>query len=288
MFMQTRSLATGRRQRFGLTWILLAAGLTCACRAADLQLGWTNNILSISGPDVPGKKVEVWYLEAFCRHGSTKQSWDKTTIPHRTELVSADQRGQKLKLRTHVDPAVELQHEIRVVEDGVEFQVSIKNTGPEFADVQWFQPCVRVDRFTGLKQSDYIARCFIFTQAGLTTLDKTHRSDEAIYHGGQVYVPAGINHDDVNPRPISPDVPVNGLIGCFSADGKFLLASAWDQTQELFQGVIVCVHNDPRVGGLRPAETKQLRGRIYLLKNNPADLLTRYERDFGKATAPKP
>ena len=112
-------------------------------------------------------------------------------------------------------------------------------------------------------------------------LDKTRRTVEARYRGGQVYVPAGINRADVNPRPLSPDVPVNGLIGCVSADGKLLLANAWDHTQELFQGVIVCIHNDPRIGGLGPRETKRLHGKLYLLDNDPDALLARYRRDFG-------
>ncbi|MEK7674234.1 MAG: hypothetical protein AAB676_00180 [Verrucomicrobiota bacterium] len=85
---------------------------------------------------------------------------------------------------------------------------------------------------------------------------------------------------DVNPRPISPDRPVNGLMGCFSGDSKYLLAMAWDRTQELFQGVIVCLHNDPHVGGLKAGETKKLRGKVYFLKNDPANLLERYHRDF--------
>ena len=59
------------------------------------------------------------------------------------------------------------------------------------------------------------------------------------------------------------------------------MATAWDQTQELFQGVIVCIHNDPRVGGLDPGETKRLRGKLYLLANDPDELLRRYRRDFG-------
>ena len=84
------------------------------------------------------------------------------------------------------------------------------------------------------------------------------------------------------------DVPVNGLIGCFSADGQYLLANVWDQTQELFQGVIVCIHNDPRIGGLKPGEIKQLFGKLYFMKNDPAALLQRYERDFGsRALAPR-
>jgi len=42
-------------------------------------------------PDMPGGKVDIWYLEAFCRSGSTAARLAPTTIPHRTKLVSADQ-----------------------------------------------------------------------------------------------------------------------------------------------------------------------------------------------------
>ena len=87
----------------------------------------------------------------------------------------------------------------------------------------------------------------------------------------------------MNPRPISVIQPVNGLIGCFSTDEKSLLAVAWSDTQELFQGVIICLHNDPRIGGLLPGETKRLKGKIYILANDPAKLLQRYEADFKRA-----
>ena len=36
----------------------------------------------------------------------------------------------------------------------------------------------------------------------------------------------------------------------------------------------------PRVGGLAPGETKQLHGKLYLMKNDPVELLARYRRDF--------
>ena len=139
---------------------------------------------------------------------------------------------------------------------------------------------MRVDRFTGLKQSNYIDRSFIFTKDGLKTMNQTHRAEDAVYRGGQVYVPAGINTNDVNPRPLSPDVPSNNLIGCFSSDGRWLVATAWDHTQELFQGVIVCLHADPRIGGLNPGEKKKLKGKVYLLANDPPELLRRYKKDF--------
>ena len=248
--------------------------------AGDLTLGWTNNLLSISGSNIPGGKLEVWYLEAFCRSGSTRRDWLQTTLPHKTELVSATTNGRRIRLRTTVAPDVEILHDLRVGKEEIDFRLRLKNRGDHFADIQWFQPCLRVDRFTGCGQSNYITKSFLFTDRGMTRLDKTRRTEEALYRGGQVYVPKGIPLEDVNPRPISPDQPVNGLIGCISGDGRSLVAMAWDQTQELFQGVIVCLHNDPRVGGLKPGESKALHGKIYLMSNDPDALLRRYRRDF--------
>ena len=248
--------------------------------AAELEISWTNNMLSITGSHVPGGKVDVWYLEAFCRGGSTHRDWHETTIPHKTVTAEPQTDKHRLKLRTTVEPSVEVIHEIRAGADDVDFRLELKNTGDRDVDVQWFQPCMRVDRFTGLKQSNYIDKSFIFTSKGLTMLDKTRRTEEAIYRGGQVYVPEGINLEDVNPRPISPDKPVNALIGCFSSDNQYALAMAWDKTQELFQGVIVCLHNDPHVGGLKAGETKKLHGKVYIVKNDPEALLKRYEHDF--------
>lgn len=269
-----------------LLFTLAACGLlNPTCRAAEqpLQIFWTNNILSISGPNVPGGKIDIWYLEAFCRRDSTKRDWAQTTIPHQTKLFPMPGAANTIRLQSRVEPSVEVLHEIRASPDEVEFRMTLQNNGSSFAEIEWFQPCMRVDRFTGRTQKDYFDRCFIFTVSGLTTLDKTHRTEEAVYRGGQVYVPEGINLNDVNPRPISPDKPVNGLIGCFSADNQWILATAWDHTQELFQGIIVCIHNDPRVGGLRPGETKRLRGKLYLIKNDSKELLARYQRDFPQS-----
>ncbi len=257
-----------------------------AARGAEgLRISWTNNMLTLRRADLPGGKIDVWYLEAFCRSGGHEREWNQTTLPHRTQLVSADKSGKKLTLRSRVADAVEVEHDIKAAADEVDFRVKLHNAGAERIDVDWFQPCMRVGQFTGLAQSNYISRSFIFTAQGLTWLDKTRRTEEARYRGGQVYVPAVVPLQDVNPRPISPDRPVNGLIGCVSSDGKWMLAMAWDHTEELFQGVIICLHNDPRVGGLGPGETKELRGKIYLLRNDAQELLRRYRKDFGGSSA---
>ena len=280
----TSTRACFHRQQAKLWWALFLGcfGPLTVPAAEGLTISWTNEMLTIRGDRLPGQKVDIWYLEAFCRSDSTHRDWHQTVIPHRTELVEASADGHFLELVTTVEPRVEIKHEIRAGQDEVTFQVEMVNRGDEFADVQWFQPCMRVGEFTKRTQEDYWPRSFIYTRNGFTTLDQTRRTEDAWYRGGQVYVPKGIDLNDVNPRPLSPERPVNGLIGAISYDDRYLLAMAWDKTQELFQGVIVCLHNDPHVGGLQPGETKRLFGKVYFLKNDPDALVQRYQRDFAR------
>jgi hypothetical protein len=202
-------------------------------------------------------------------------------LRQKTTLWNA--KPQELVFRTEIEPDVHVNHFVRASPNDVTITYCLYNTGKVAIDLEWFQPaCIRVDKFTGCNQSNYTAKSFLFTEHGLTTLDKTTRSpeDAARYHGGQVYVPKGINTNDVNPRPICQDQPTNGLIGCFSADGKYLLATASDSTHELFEGVYVCLHSDPHVGGLGPGRWRTGGSKIYFMTNDVPALLRRYQKDF--------
>jgi hypothetical protein len=46
-----------------------------------------------------------------------------------------------------------------------------------------------------------------------------------------------------------------------------------------------CSHSDFRVGGLTPGETKEIRGKIYVVDANVAALDQRYEQDFPEQVA---
>ncbi len=229
-------------------------------------------MLSIRGKHLPGGELQVWYIEAFCRPGSTRRDWNQTVIPHRTERVEASPDGRRIKLRSTLDDGVIVDHEITAGNDEVDFRVVARNPTRVQSVLQWGQPCIRVDQYAGVKpvhnSEEYLPRCFLEVGGSLVRLPTKPWAREAVYTPGQVWCPDGVSRDDVNPRPLSPIVPSSGLIGCASVDGKELVATAWEPYQELFQGVIVCVHSDFRIGGLEPGESKTMRGKIYLM---PAD-----------------
>ncbi|MFG0333261.1 MAG: hypothetical protein ACF8TS_07870 [Maioricimonas sp. JB049] len=270
-----------------LTGILLLFTSAQTTAAGELKLSWQKNILTVSGPDLPGDTLEIWYLEAYCRPGSTDRVWNKTTIGHETKLIEAADDGSRLVLQCRLNDGVIVDHVITATDDAIDFRLTARNPTDTASLAHWAQPCVRVGRFTGRMQADYLPKCFVFIDGELTRMPTPVWATEARYTPGQVWAPRGVDRNDVNPRPLNPQIPSNGLIGCFSADESKLLAMAWEPYQELFQGVIVCVHSDFRIGGLQPGETKQIRGRLYVMDADVDALLKRYADDFPEQTSGK-
>jgi hypothetical protein len=232
---------------------------------------------------MPGD-VEIHYLEAFCRPGSTDRDWNETVIPHRTQLAEAAPGGKLIRLRSVLEDGVTVEHEIRAGADEVDFRLTARNPTQTASAAHWAQPCMRVDRFTGTRRAfgaeEYLPKCFLFLGGKLARMPTKPWATRARYTPGQVWCPKHVDRNDVNPRPLNPEVPSNGLIGCYSADDRLILATAWEPYQELFQGVITCIHSDFRLGGLAPGETKRVRGKIYIVDADVPALLRRYKRDF--------
>lgn len=252
--------------------------------APRLRIAWEKNILSIAAPEgrppLPGGQLTVNYLEAYCRPGSTDRDWRETVIKHTTRLLSAGDDGHELSLECQLADGVTVRHQVVAGSDSVAFQLVAHNPTAIASEVDWAQPCIRVAGFTGLTQETYLPACFILIDGQIARLPTEPWATKARYTPGQVYCPSGVNRNDVNPRPLSTIVPSHGLIGCFSADGRWIMASAWEPYQELFQGVITCVHSDFRMGGLAAGETKHIRGKIYVTRDDVDALVARYERDF--------
>jgi hypothetical protein len=268
-------------------WMGWAASPSAAEPAAPLSVNWTNHMLTVSGGRLKAP-IPIWYLEAYCRPGSTDRAWDETVIGHATELISRSADGRELRLRDTLGDGVVVTHHIRAGQDEVRFSLEARNPGSEKSLAHWAQPCMRVDQFAGARRDDfhavvpeYARKCFIFLDGTLRRLPTEPWALEARYTPGQVWAAPGVDRDDVNPRPLSALTPSNGIIGCFSADGETLVAMAWDSWQELFLGIIGCIHADFRLGGLAPGEMKRVEGRLYVMANDVPALLRRVERDLG-------
>ncbi|HEX3871943.1 MAG TPA: hypothetical protein VHV77_15970 [Pirellulales bacterium] len=278
-------LAMHRVSMVYIALLLLVTAAVNATEAASLSIAWDKKYLTISGPSVPGDSVRVHYLEAYCRPGSTDRDWKETVIPHESQLLEASPANDYLKLQDTLADGVTVTHEIRAFETEITFDLVAYNPTATASDVAWAQPCIRLDKFTGHAQDDYLPYCFVFIDGKLTPLPTTPWATMARYVPGQVYCPHNVDRNDVNPRPLSTLVPSCGLCGTFSGDRKWILAAAWEPYQELFQGVRVCMHSDFRIGGLAPGETKNIRGKIYLMPAVLPDLMTRYDRDFPSQAA---
>ena len=156
----------------------------------DLRLDWNKNILSVEGDRLPGGRLEIWYIEAYCRSGSTDRDWRQTTIGHSTRLVSADDDGQRLQLACKLNDGVVVEHDIRLVDDGIEFHLVANNNTDRASLADWAQPCIRVDRFTGRDQKTYLEKSFVFYDGQLTCMPTPRWATEARYVPGQVWCPA--------------------------------------------------------------------------------------------------
>jgi hypothetical protein len=280
-----RNLLTYKRSKImRIPLLLLSACLLSG--APKLSLIWEKNWLTIHGDHLPGP-MRVHYLEAYCRANSQTTDWGKhTVVGHETKLVSAAGDGSRIELLCTLKDGVTVRHLITTTDAGVDFRLTAHNPNDTRSEAHWAQPCVRVGVFTGTgseKTKDayaYVKKSFLFLDGKQAMMPTRDWATEARYVPGQVWAAPGVNRADVNPRPLHKDVPDNGLIGCYSADGKMLFATAWEPYQELFQGVGRCLHSDFRLGGLEPDETLRIKGKIYLVGNDLEALLARYRKGF--------
>lgn len=271
---------------------LFAAGPTV--QAASLTLERSGHWLIIRGAHLPGE-IRINYLEAYCRANSTGADWVKhTVIPHTNVLLHASADGRIVKLRDTLADGVVVEHVITAGDDEVDFRLAAHNPGARRSEAHWAQPCVRLSAFMGFDEktagnaTDYLPRCFLSIDGRLTRMPTRDWALRARYEPGQVWCPAQVPRTDVNPRPLSGLVPDHGLIGAYSADKKRIFATAWEPYQELFQGVARCLHSDFRLGGLKPGERKEVRGKIYLMRADEAALLRRYAKDFPEHRVRQP
>ena len=268
--------------------LVIVAGSCCLAADSALTLDRQAQWLIIRGANIPANEIRINYLEAYCRADSTDADWGThTVIPHTNQLISLSADKRVLRLRDTLADGLIVEHIITAGKDEVDFRLVAQNPTAHRSEAHWAQPCPRLGAFTGFSNdrnqgdiNDYLPKCFIFLDGELARMPTRDWATQGRYVPGQVWCPRGVPRSDVNPRPLSKLVPSNGLIGCFSGDEKLVFATAWEPYQELFQGVIRCVHSDFRLGGIGPGQTGNIRGKIYIVPNDIPALLNRYKQDF--------
>lgn len=274
--------------RCKLRTLFYVFSVTSTFHLEAITLDRENNWLIIHDERVPTGKIRINYLEAYCKPNSTDADWHDTTIGHQTKLNLISKDRKNMQLSCTLSDGVIIKHDIRSSEDEVTFEIKAHNPTEKVSQAHWAQPCIRLGEFTGFPHkgkelNDYLPKCFIFINGKLERMNQIKPwSMNARYTPGQVWCPKNISRKDVNPRPLSKLIPSNGLIGCFSKDKKLIFAVAFEPYQELFQGVARCLHSDFRIGGLKPSETKIIKGKVYILENKLSILLSRYKKDFEK------
>ncbi len=271
-----------------LIGIALLNSVNAQTTSPTLRLHRAENWLSIQAPHLPGGEIRINYLEAYCRADSTNADWvAHTVIKHKSETLPRPEHTRQIQLRDTLEDGLTVEHTITAGADQVEFRLAARNPTSRRSEAHWAQSCVRLGAFTGFDPDhrrgdidDYLPKCFIFLDGRLTRMPTPGWATEARYTPGQVWRPVHVPATDVNPRPLNPLHPSNGLIGCFSGDEKLIFATAWEPYQELFQGIARCIHSDFRLGGLQPGERKEIRGKVYIVPNDVPALIKRYAADF--------
>ncbi|MEO2015870.1 MAG: hypothetical protein ABGZ53_16035 [Fuerstiella sp.] len=73
-----------------------------------------------------------------------------------------------------------------------------------------------------------------------------------------------------------------GLLLRRSNDKQWVMAIAWDRFLSVqAHNPWLCMHQSIHIGPLRRGETRTVRGRIYILKTTPEQVVERYRKDFA-------
>jgi hypothetical protein len=139
--------------------------------------------------------------------------------------------------------------------------------------------------------ANWISRCFIFTDKGLTFLDKTNRPKTNEVPENDIRNTPGawsMHYIGVWQKPgpqwwpnTSADRYVIPVVGAVSNDRKYLTALVSATSTYVAQAWHTCLHQAPQ---WEPADAPLLkrtwRTRLYAMENNPEALLERVKKDF--------
>jgi hypothetical protein len=139
---------------------------------------------------------------------------------------------------------------------------------------------------------EFVKRCFIFTDKGMTMLNDTVRKmipcrkpDEDVNNPVWVQMYVGVWQQVPTSTPTSwadySDTRyVNNIIGTVSRNGKYLTALGCDSSWTMCQAWHDCMHNNPPWLPIPGDSGAYWRLKIYTMENDPTALVERVRREF--------
>src|SRR5437016_14657282 len=124
------------RPVFAAAALLGMIGSAVAQDSKPLTISWEKNFLTIRG-DFPGGEIQILYLEAYCRPGSTDREWRETVIPHSAEKLEASPDGKLIHLRDTLEGGVVVEHTITTGADEVDFRLVAHNPTDKPSEAHW-------------------------------------------------------------------------------------------------------------------------------------------------------
>lgn len=240
------------------------------------------SLVTIRALDAPNLRCDVWcYEDQLGQPASHRLDGDALVLTHRLDQATVTSRFEP-------------------VDDGALIRVDVSGPTPESVKtVGSLNPCCQFRRSEAFQNrghyvEDFVARCFVILEDGLTRLGDTRRvpgtrereNDKSNLPNPwiQEYFPIWQKHPGQIPgqRGYSLDRPVYPLIGCISHDEKHLAAIAWPESRSLGQVWHDCLHPRPAISrSYDPqANRTQSLGRMYFLPNDEPTLLAAFARDF--------
>ena len=254
--------------------------------------------VTVTFPDHPELSATIWCYEGKLGQPTAwEKDGEKLIFQHRSE------ESPNLKVTTTFTPCP----------DGVSQVVTVEgDSEEEIRAVNQVNPCFQFRESSAFGQArdgeldyvdDFVARCFVFTDKGLTLLKDTQRFPGAMKpseaSGDRFSKRANSDRPWIQSYSLAWEKPLGTgenrvpgwssarltypIMGVISHDGKYLAAVAWPETWRMNQLWLSCVHPWPCLltADYDPATKKRVsRGKLYFLPNDAGMLLERFEKDF--------
>lgn len=238
-------------------------------------------------PNVPNFTCDSWCYESEVEFVDAEAlDWGRLQLRHRLKehpnvqlvtIVTPEPGAVEFAARVEIDEATRGQLPDRILAPNLCWQLK---RAPDFASDPDPYP-------------EFIKRCFIFSEKGVTFLDQTDRrkipcrsEDDPYNNPPWVQMYAGVWQTAPQVKPdswadYSPTQYTATVIGAVSRDRKYLAAIANDSAQLMCQAWHDCMHNNPRwLPADAPIDKCTWRLKIYAMENDPQPLLARVAEDF--------